>query len=392
MDIELGVGVQLPARDLAMGAAVGVPYGIALEKTGLTYPKIIRDQFRGKQFTMMKALLAAAGTSCAAASAMYAFGWRPLYIESRYVGAEIIGGALVGAGAYIAGAFPTTIWAQCGFGEKRSCWALMGGLAGSLAYGLVEPDLRRSFFVTGGKALLHKALGQPFLAVSIPLTAAIGAGLYYFDFAFPEARALEEETVVQSVMSQPLPTTPPDVRESLLRTEARPLIEFLSLRRWDPITGGIIMGLLHVPVIAIARRHLSSTTTFSAVVGHCVSAISQPNSYFWRKVQDNHSLFQVAFDMSVAFGSYLAVKHLVRVPKQRPKRKVTTEAKAMAFFGGFMLLFGAGMSRAGPLEVITGIAHLSIPAMMGLVGVFGGGMLAATMLPEKFEDELAVVA
>ena len=63
--------------------------------------------------------------------------------------ADIVGGLLLGAGISIAGACPGTVFAQIGAGYRDAWFAVAGGVLGVMAFGYLEPTVRRSH-VDGG--------------------------------------------------------------------------------------------------------------------------------------------------------------------------------------------------------------------------------------------------
>ena len=104
--------------------ALGLLFGIALEKSKVFIPKLIIHQMLLTDFTMMKVFLTAVVTSTVVAT----------YFESKSEGKNtfnemrkkyfekgafvvVVGGILVGVGMAVSGACPGTVWFGCGGGD-----------------------------------------------------------------------------------------------------------------------------------------------------------------------------------------------------------------------------------------------------------------------------------
>lgn len=174
----------LPA--LALGLAMGIVFGFALEKSRVFEPGVIVGQMQLKTFTMLKIFLSAVATGLVLLAILNGVGLVKLAPKATLVGADLIGGLLLGAGIAIAGACPGTVFAQIGAGYRDSWWTLAGGLAGALAFTYVEPMLNPILLTGGpGKLTLDVVLGVSFPLLATATAVAIVIGLAFLEQARP---------------------------------------------------------------------------------------------------------------------------------------------------------------------------------------------------------------
>ncbi len=174
----------LPA--LALGLAMGIVFGFALEKSRVFEPGVIVGQMQLKTFTMLKIFLSAVATGLVLLAILNGVGLVKLAPKATLVGADLIGGLLLGAGIAIAGACPGTVFAQIGAGYRDAWWTLAGGLAGALAFTYVEPMLNPILLTGGpGKLTLDVVLGVSFPLLATATAVAIVIGLAFLEQARP---------------------------------------------------------------------------------------------------------------------------------------------------------------------------------------------------------------
>ncbi|MDR1604432.1 MAG: YeeE/YedE family protein [Gracilibacteraceae bacterium] len=159
--------------------AAGFGFGFALQKAGLGHYDRIVNQFRGKDFTMMKFMLSAIVTGLIAVSLLRRFGLLELTAipETRLWG-NLVGGLLLGAGMGLAGACPGTLLAGGGQGNLDSLIpGLLGFLAGGVLFGLTydsRPVSALFFRAAPGRIRLPDVtpLGDWFWVLLLSLAAA----------------------------------------------------------------------------------------------------------------------------------------------------------------------------------------------------------------------------
>lgn len=157
-----------------IGVLMGTVFGFALEKSRVFEPGMIVGQMQMRNFIMLKVFLTAVVTGLVIIGIMHGFFGVKLFPKSLLFGADIIGGLILGAGITLAGACPGTVFAQIGVGYKDSWLILMGGLAGALTFGYLEPTLNPILLSGGpGKLTLDKLFGVPFWMLAFGFAFAL---------------------------------------------------------------------------------------------------------------------------------------------------------------------------------------------------------------------------
>jgi len=165
-------------RFVVLGLLMGVAFGFALEKGRVFEPGVIVGQMQFRTFTMLKMFLTATATGLVILAVLNGVYGVALHPKATHFMANAAGGALLGIGITLAGACPGTLLAQIGAGYKDAWFALLGALAGAIAFGYAEPALKPVLLSGGpGKLRLDTLIGLPFWAVALVLAAALVAGL-----------------------------------------------------------------------------------------------------------------------------------------------------------------------------------------------------------------------
>lgn len=155
-----------------IGLAMGVVFGLALEKSRVFEPGMILGQMQLRNFTMLKIFLAAVTSGLVLLAALHGLGLTKLHPKATFFAADLIGGLVLGAGIALAGACPGTVLAQIGAGYKDAWFTLAGGLAGAAAFVYLEPTLKPLILADGPGALtLDKLAGVPFWAAALAFAA-----------------------------------------------------------------------------------------------------------------------------------------------------------------------------------------------------------------------------
>lgn len=159
---------------ILIGLAMGVVFGVALEKSRVFEPGVIIGQMRLENFLMLKVFLTAIATGAVVLAALHGLGHVQLYPKPFFPGANVVGGLLLGIGITMAGACPGTVMAQIGAGYRDAWFTLAGGLAGALTYTYFQPAMKEIFQSTGGaKTTLVDLTGQPYWMLALILAAAL---------------------------------------------------------------------------------------------------------------------------------------------------------------------------------------------------------------------------
>ncbi len=146
-----------------VGLLMGIVFGFVLEKSRVFEPGLIVGQMQLRNFTMLKVFLTAVITGLVLIGIMHGFFGGKLHPKALMYGANILGGLMLGAGITLAGGCPGTVLAQIGAGYKDSWLVLLGGIAGALTFGYLEPTLKPVLLSGGpGKLTLDAVTGVPF--------------------------------------------------------------------------------------------------------------------------------------------------------------------------------------------------------------------------------------
>jgi hypothetical protein len=165
MSVSLAVGI---------GVAMGIVFGIALEKSRVFEPGMIVGQMQLRNFIMLKMFLTAVATGALVLALLNGFGLTRLYPKPTLYGADVLGGLLLGTGIALAGACPGTVLAQIGAGYRDAIFTLLGGLGGAVAYGYLEPAFSTSLLAGGpGKITFASLTGLPYWMLAVALVACL---------------------------------------------------------------------------------------------------------------------------------------------------------------------------------------------------------------------------
>lgn len=155
------------------GLAMGLVFGLALEKSRVFEPGVIVGQMQLRNFTMLKVFLTAVATGLVVLAALNGFGIVKLSPKATLYTADIAGGLILGVGITLAGGCPGTVLAQIGAGYRDAWATLLGGIAGATAFGYLEPTLRPWLAGGPGKLTLDQVIGLPFWVVALLMAALI---------------------------------------------------------------------------------------------------------------------------------------------------------------------------------------------------------------------------
>ena len=163
---------------VALGLAMGVVFGIALEKSRVFEPGTIISQMQLRTFLMLKIFLTAVITGLVVLAALSGVWGVKMYPKPLVWQADIVGGLLLGAGISIAGACPGTVFAQIGAGYRDAWFTVAGGIFGAMAFGYLEPTLRRILLSGGpGKPTFDQVAHVPFWALALCVAVVLAAAL-----------------------------------------------------------------------------------------------------------------------------------------------------------------------------------------------------------------------
>lgn len=123
------------------GLLMGIIFGFALEKSRVFEPGMIVGQFQLRNFILIKVFLSAIAVTAIVFAVLTGLGWADFHPKAAVFPAVILGGLVFGAGMALSGACPGTVLAQLGAGYKDAWAIVIGGIAGAMAYGYLDPLL-----------------------------------------------------------------------------------------------------------------------------------------------------------------------------------------------------------------------------------------------------------
>jgi hypothetical protein len=171
---------------IVIGLSMGFVFGWALEKSRVFEPGMIVGQMQLRNFIMLKVFLTAVATGLVVISALHGFGLSKFHIKELYMTAAIAGGLMLGAGIALSGACPGTAFAQAGAGYRDAWFTILGGIAGAMAFGYFEPQIKAQLLTDGaGKLTFAGLTGLAFWQIALPAALAIVALLWIIERASP---------------------------------------------------------------------------------------------------------------------------------------------------------------------------------------------------------------
>ncbi len=171
---------------LVVGLAIGILFGILLQKGGVTDYDVILGQLLLTDFTVLKVMLSAAITGMLGIYFLRSRGWVRLHPKPGSLGTSVVGGLIFGVGFAVLGYCPGTLAGAIGQGALD---ALVGGVVGILIgtgiFAALYPRLQKPILNRGdfGQLTLPQLLKvNPWVAV-IPAATLLTASLLWMERA-----------------------------------------------------------------------------------------------------------------------------------------------------------------------------------------------------------------
>ncbi|MFO0873568.1 MAG: YeeE/YedE thiosulfate transporter family protein [Phycisphaerales bacterium] len=137
-------------RTIMLGALTGLIFGFLLQKGAVTRYNVIVDQFRLRDFTVLKVMLTAIVVGAAGVYAMLQLGWiAGLSVKAAELAMNAVGGAIFGVGMVLLGYCPGTALAAIGQGSRDAIVGVLGALVGAGVYAEAYPFLARTLEPVG---------------------------------------------------------------------------------------------------------------------------------------------------------------------------------------------------------------------------------------------------
>jgi uncharacterized membrane protein YedE/YeeE len=168
-------------KTLLLGAITGLVFGFLLQKGGVTRYNVIVNQFRFKDFTVLKTMLTAIVVGAIGIYGMLALGLiEGLHVKTAAIAMNALGGGIFGVGMVLLGYCPGTAVAAAGQGSRDALVGIAGGLVGALAYAEAYPWISRTIepVASFGKITLPQITHVSVWVWIVPL--AIGASALFY--------------------------------------------------------------------------------------------------------------------------------------------------------------------------------------------------------------------
>lgn len=166
----------------------------------------------------------------------------------------------------------------------------------------------------------------------------------------------------------------------------------LTQKAWSPYIAGIVIGLLQIPAFLIIETALGASSSY-VTVGGLIASWFDPAllkiGYVARHVAINaKNWWQVALVAGVALGALLSMtlsgarRRSISPIWQRALGSASPAKRyAVAFFGGFIMLFGARIADGCTSgHGLSGMAQLAVGSTVAVAAMFVGGIATATLV------------
>lgn len=168
----------------------------------------------------------------------------------------------------------------------------------------------------------------------------------------------------------------------------------LSDKAWSPYLAGALIGLLQIPAFLLMDTGLGASSSFVKMAGHLALLFDESavdGTYFTKYVAASKYIWQSALVVGIVLGAFVSMR--LSGARRKPISDVWDRAfglsspavrYAMAFAGGFILLFGArlaGGCTSG--HGLTGLAQLAVSSSVVVAAIFAGGIATAFLLTRR---------
>eukprot|EP00730_Choanoeca_flexa_P003649 TRINITY_DN11467_c0_g1_i3.p1 TRINITY_DN11467_c0_g1~~TRINITY_DN11467_c0_g1_i3.p1 ORF type:complete len:388 (+),score=69.75 TRINITY_DN11467_c0_g1_i3:265-1428(+) len=351
-------------QGLAAGA-MGLVFGVAMEKARVTEPAVIQAQMAMSKFIMLKMFLSAVVSGQLGLVLLQ-------YLSPKHFNAArkafagcveyrgwvdvALGGAILGAGMSLSGACPGMVIVQVGAGAQHAGYTVAGLFLGAYLYSLAHPTLARMFHTMNPSTtpvFLDRQLGLPFAQVALSFAALLAGTI------------MVVEELVGWTDEVPRVLTPVDS-------------SYMSMHAWSPIVSGALVGALQIPAVLLLGDTLGSSTAYMTLcaqptrfgfgkdVASHLADFTDGMSNWWQVVYIGTAALAAAWSASQGTPSDVVIE---RVPP------------VMGVVGGVLMLFGsrlAGGCTSG--HGLSGMGLLASTSFAAVAAMFAGGMATQGVL------------
>lgn len=349
---------------LAVIVAGGLAFGFALEKGQMSNPVIIKSQMGFHTFGMIKMFLAAVGSSQLSFALLQTL--KPGLIASvnkkkdatvRGLASVMVGGAMVGVGMRMAGSCPGTVLPQIGTMVPNSLFTLAGGIAGSVAYSLIEPTLEQigffNLYVLKNQYLTDYFPKQSFQTIALTSATMMAGMIMLLEYLLPWKTDKGWDTTLTALSITTFPN-----------------IEAVA---WPPYLAGLIIGALEIPLMLSLGDPLGASTSYSSFAARCISVVSPAVTECAPSLKSAKNSWQLFFVIAAIAGGFVSASASSTFPSRSPGLPALH-----AFLGGFISLLGSRIGNGCTSgHGISGMGVLRLRSAVAVASMFVGGFAAS---------------
>jgi hypothetical protein len=169
----------------------------------------------------------------------------------------------------------------------------------------------------------------------------------------------------------------------------------LTEKAWSPYLAGIVIGLLQIPAFLLIQTALGASSSYVTIgaqlaswVDPSILTIDYARSHV---ATTGKNWWQVALVAGIAIGAFISMKlsgarraavspiWARALGSASPARRY-----AVAFFGGFVMLFGARIADGCTSgHGLSGVAQLAVGSTIAVAAMFAGGIATALLLMRR---------
>jgi uncharacterized membrane protein YedE/YeeE len=165
----------------------------------------------------------------------------------------------------------------------------------------------------------------------------------------------------------------------------------LSNKTWSPYTAGVIIGLLQIPAFLLIHTAIGTSSSYVTVGGLVASAVDPGITgigYVASHVKASaKNWWQVALVAGVIIGAFASMRlsgscrqGISPIWRRALPNSSPWFRYALAFGGGFIMLFGARMADGCTSgHGLSGLAQLAVSSSIAIFAMFAAGILTASL-------------
>jgi hypothetical protein len=271
-----------------------------------------------------------------------------------------LGSFLLGVGMLVSGSCPGTVYSQMGSGISSAFLTFAGGLTGGLVFGLSESSLAtfKSYGKWGQSKTLDELLGVRFSTASMLLVAMCVVVVSLLEvFAYPSSAVIAYSLVGTNSLGN----------------------NIFTAVSWHPVVGGLVLGSLQGFLMHFGDRTLGTSSSYVTIDGALfmpvLSHLNVKSKYLDTARSDKKNWYQVLFVAAMVAGAATSAA------LSNTLGHIHGPGSVQAFFGGFLLIFGARLANGCTSgHGISGFALLSLNSISAVMGMFGGAIIVGEVL------------